>query len=415
VYRIAPMSDEQASSRVARPPVARADRVVVKLGTRVLTHDDGRLALARLFAVVEAAADLRRAGKEVLIVSSGAVGLGREALGFAETPDELEERQACAAVGQTRLMGLYQEGFTRLGLVCGQALLTQGDFDDRERYLSLRSTLNTLLRRGVVPIINENDAVSTEELIFVRQGRNRIFGDNDKLSALVAAELDADLLVLLTDVGGLYDKNPHHHPDARLVARVDDLDHLHVVVSGPGSEASRGGMRSKIEAARVAARGGCHAVIASGRDTTVLPRVLAGEEEGTWFPAQQGLDARRRWIAFAVAPRGVLHLDAGAVAAVRSRGVSLLAAGVDRVEGRFRRGDVVDLRGPDGALIGRGMVNWDADTARAWCRGLPPDDIKNRDSLVHRRHLVLERRERIETRRSDAGKAVTTDLSAGSE
>jgi len=375
---------------VARPEVAGADRVVLKLGTRVLTHDDGRLALARLFAVVEAAAQLRRQGKDVLLVSSGAVGLGREALGFAATPDELEERQACAAVGQTRLMGLYQEGFSRLGLVCGQTLLTQGDFDDRERYLNLRATLNALLRRGVVPVINENDAVSTEELAFVRQGRARVFGDNDQLSALVAAELDADLLVLLTDVGGLYDRDPRLHPQARLVTRVDDLDHLGVVVTGPASEVGRGGMRSKIEAARIAARAGCHAVIASGRDPGVLPRVLAGEELGTWFPARAGLDARRRWIAFAVAPRGVLHLDAGAVEAVRSRGVSLLAAGVERVEGRFRRGDVVDLRGPDGALVGRGMVNWDADVARAWSNGAPPVDIKNRDSLVHRRHLVLE-------------------------
>jgi len=377
-------------STVARPEVAAADRVVLKLGTRVLTHDDGRLALARLFAVVEAAANLRRAGKDVLLVSSGAVGLGREALGLEQTPEELEERQACAAVGQTRLMGLYQEGLSRLGLVCGQTLLTQGDFDDRDRYLNLRATLSTLLRRGVIPVINENDAVSTEELIFVRQGRGQVFGDNDKLSALVAAELDADLLVLLTDVGGLYDKDPRHHPDAALVARVDDPDRLSVVVSGPGSDAGRGGMRSKIEAARVAAKAGCHAVIASGRDTTVLPRVLAGEEEGTWFPARQRLDARRRWIAFAVAPRGVLHLDAGAVQAVRTRGVSLLAAGVVRVEGRFRRGDVVDLRGPEGDLVGRGMVNWDAETARAWCRGLPPDDVRNRDALVNRRHLVLE-------------------------
>lgn len=387
------MPEDMTSTPIARPDVAAAGRVVLKLGTRVLTHDDGRLALARLFAVVEAAANLRRAGKDVLLVSSGAVGLGREALGLDKTPEETEERQACAAVGQTRLMGLYQEGFSRLGLVCGQTLLAQGDFDVRERYLNLRATLNTLLRRGVVPVINENDAVSTEELAFVRERgpeRGQVFGDNDKLSALVAAELDADLLVLLTDVAGLYDNDPRRVPDARLVTRVDDLDAARVVVSGPGSDAGRGGMRSKIEAARVAARAGCHAVIASGRDTTLLPRVLAGEEAGTWFPALAGLDARRRWIAFAVAPRGVLHLDAGAVHAVSTRSASLLAAGVERIDGRFRRGDVVELRGPKGELVGRGMVNWDADTARAWCRGLPPDDIKNRDALVNRRHLVLE-------------------------
>lgn len=372
----------------ARPEVAAADRVVLKLGTRVLTHDDGRLALARLFNVVEAAAGLRRQGKDVLLVSSGAVGLGVDALGFEAPPEDLEERQACAAVGQTRLMGLYQEGFSRLGLVCGQALLTQGDFDDRTRYLNLRHTLNTLLRRKVVPVINENDAVSTEELALV--GRERVFGDNDKLSALVAAELEADLLVLLTDVGGLYDRDPRQHPEARLVSRVDDPDHPGVAVSGPGTTAGRGGMASKIQAALLASRAGCHAVIASGREIPNLARVLAGDDVGTLFPAREGMDARRRWIAFAVAPRGTLHLDAGAVDAVRTRGASLLAAGVERVEGRFRRGDVVDLVGPEGRRVGRGMVNWDATTARAWCRGVPPDEIKNRDALVHRRHLVLD-------------------------
>lgn len=376
-----------------RPQLLRANRVVIKLGTRVLTHDDGRLALARMFSVIEAAAHLRAHGKEVLIVSSGAVGLGQNALGFESTPEDLEERQACAAVGQTRLMGLYEEGFSRLGLVCGQVLLSQGDFDDRVRYLNLRSTLSALLRRGVVPVINENDAISTEELAYtrVRYGSRPVFGDNDKLSALVASELDADLLVLLTDVAGVFDKDPRRHPDARLLARVDDPGELDAAVSGPPSAAGRGGMQAKLEAATVASRGGCHAVIASGRDLPALPRVLAGEEEGTWFPARGSLDARRRWIAFAVAPRGTLHLDPGAVEAIRTRGASLLAAGVQRVEGSFRRGDVVELRGPAGELVGRGMVNWDAAAARAWCRGHPPDDIRNRDSLVHRRHLVLER------------------------
>lgn len=386
------MTTASSPPEPARPALPRAHRVVLKLGTRVLTHDDGRLALARLFSVVEAAAALRIQGKEVLIVSSGAVGLGRDALGLDRTPEEVEERQACAAVGQTRLMGLYEEGFSRLGLVCGQVLLAQGDFDDRVRYLNLRSTLAALLRRGVVPIINENDAISTEELAYLHDRyRNRpVFGDNDKLSALVASELDADLLVLLTDVTGVYDKDPRSHSDARLLSCIDQPDAVDSVVSGPPSAAGRGGMQSKLEAAAIAARGGCHAVIASGRDLGALPRVLAGDEVGTWFPARGQLDARRRWIAFAVAPRGILHLDAGAVEAVSTRSASLLAAGVERVEGRFRRGDVVELRGPGGRLVGRGMVSWDAATVRAWCEGHPPDDVRNRDALVNRRHLVLE-------------------------
>jgi glutamate 5-kinase len=374
----------------ARPEIATATRIVLKLGTRVLTHDDGRLALSRLFRVVEVAAELRRRGCDVLLVSSGAVGLGRDALGLASNPVDLEERQACAAVGQTRLMGLYEAGFGRLGLVCGQALLAQGDFHHRVRCLNLRNTLEALLRRGVVPVINENDAVSTEELSY-GGGARAVFGDNDKLSALVASELSADLLVLLTDVAGVYDRNPHQDPEARLLDRIDDAAGFEGVdAGGSASGAGRGGMRSKVEAARVATRAGCHAVIASGQVPGVLEAVLAGERVGTWFPAGPALDARRRWIAFAVAPKGVLYLDPGAVKAVRNRGASLLAAGVERVEGRFRRGDVVELRGPDGERLGRGMMHWDADTTRRWCKGYPPDEAKNRDALIHRRHLVLE-------------------------
>ncbi|MCP3957293.1 MAG: glutamate 5-kinase [bacterium] len=382
------MSESPSAS--ARPDVAAARRVVLKLGTRVLTHENGTLALARLFAVVEAAAELRRSGREVLLVSSGAVGLGKEALRLGRMPEELNERQACAAVGQTRLMGLYDGGFSRLGLLCGQVLLSPGDFDDRVRYLNLRSTLSALLRRGVVPVINENDAVSTEELAYVEGEGRPIFGDNDRLSALVATKLDADLLVLLTDVEGLFDRDPKRHDGARLLARVDDPDEPAAAAGGRGSEVGRGGMRSKVEAAAVAARGGCHAVIASGLEPGVLGRVLAGDDLGSWFPAKRALGARRRWIAHAVAPRGALELDAGAVEALRRRGASLLAAGVVRIEGDFEEGDVVELRGPGDSAVGRGIVFCDAATARDWCGGRPPDGVRNHHALVHRDHLALE-------------------------
>lgn len=372
-----------------RPEVAAARRVVVKLGTRTLTHEDGRLALARLFSIVEATADLARSGREVLVVSSGAVGLGREALGFSEPPQELADRQACAAVGQTRLMALYQEGFSRLGLACGQVLLTQGDFDDRVRYLNLRSTLAALLRRGVIPVINENDAVSTEELAFVEGVERPVFGDNDRLSALVATKLDADLLLLLTDVDGVYDRPPGES-GATLLSKVNPCDDLGDTVAGPGSKDSRGGMRSKVESARIASRGGCHAVIAAGGAPDVVARVTAGEAVGTWFPPGERLEARRRWIAYATAPRGTLHLDEGAVRALVDRGASLLAVGVREVEGEFQQGDVVELRGPDGALLGRGMVHCAAEAARAWCGGTPPSGIRNHHALVHRDHIVLE-------------------------
>lgn len=370
--------------------MANARRVVLKLGTRVLTHDAGRVALARLFAVVEAAAALVHGGREVLIVSSGAVGLGRDALGLTETPVDLAERQACAAVGQTRLMGLYHEGFARLGLVCGQVLLTQGDFDDRLRYLNLRTTLETLLRRGVVPVINENDAVATDELVLLQGEGRPVFGDNDKLSALVATKLGAELLVLLTDVEGVYDADPRDDPAARLLSRVDDADEVLAAAGGPGSAASRGGMRSKVLAASIAQKAGCHAVIASGRRQGALDAVVAGEEAGTWFPRGGGLPARQRWIAFAAAARGALHLDAGAVQAVRERKASILPRGVTRVDGEFRRGDVVLLKGPDEALIGRGMAHVDAAAARRWVLGERPEGVRSRHALVHRDHLVLE-------------------------
>lgn len=383
--------EPEASPGPARPEVAAARRVVFKMGTRVLTRDDGRIALSRLFGIVEAAAGVRAAGKDVLLVSSGAVGLGCDALELESTPEDLALRQACAAIGQTRLMALYQDGFSQYGLTCAQVLLTGNDFEERSRYLSLRRTLSMLLDAGIVPIINENDVVSTEEIEVVARRGRPVFGDNDKLSALVASKLHADLLVLLTDVGGCYDKDPHRHADARLLTRVDDLDDLAGVnVGKSASGAGRGGMRSKVEAAAVAARGGCHAVVASGRKTETLNRVLAGEDVGTWFPARVPLNARHRWIAFAAAPRGALTLDAGAVEALRSRRASLLAAGVRSVEGDFRSGDVVELRDDGGAVVGRGRIPWDAPTVRDWCEGRPPVGVRNAHCLIRRNHFVLE-------------------------
>jgi len=383
-------TSHSGTSSPARPGVAAARRVVLKLGTRVLTHDDGRLAFSRLVTIAETAADLRRSGRDVLLVSSGAVGLGCEALELESFPVEIETRQACAAVGQSRLMSLYQDAFSRLRLVCGQVLLSEGDFDDRERYLNLRSTLTTLLELGAVPIINENDAIATEELALTTAGPRPVFGDNDRLSALVATKLEADLLVLLTDVPGLFDKDPRRHSDARLIHRVDRAEDVGEIASVPGTEAGRGGMRSKVEAATIASHGGCHAVIASGRELGELEKVFAGEEVGTWFPERRHLDARRRWIAFAAAPRGILHLDAGAVSALRERHASLLAAGVVSVEGRFRTGDVVELRGPEGARVGRGLMAWNASTVRRWCAGDPPEGVRNAHALIRRNEIVLE-------------------------
>ncbi|MAE63867.1 MAG: glutamate 5-kinase [Phycisphaeraceae bacterium] len=377
-------------SDVSRTPVGEAHRVVIKVGTRVLADDDGRIARPRLQAIVAAVADLRRAGREVLLVTSGAVGIGQEALGMDSTRQELADRQACAAVGQGLLMALYQTAFKARDVIAAQVLLTEADFDDRVRYLNLRSTLITLLRRPrVVPVINENDVVSTEELAFHEGASRPVFGDNDKLSALVATKLGASLLVLLTDVDGVYDRAPGAE-GARRLTRIEDVAAVADAVGGAASDLGRGGMASKVAAAALAARGGCHAVIASGLEPGMLLAVLAGDEVGTWFPAEARLDARRMWIAYAAAPRGALHLDAGAVGVLRDRGASLLAAGVQRVEGAFERGDVVELCDPNGHVVGRGIVYCDAQTARRWVDGERPVGVQNHHALVHRDHMVLE-------------------------
>ena len=372
---------------IARPSVAAARRVVLKLGTRVITHDDGSLALGRIVGIVETAARLRRAGREVLIVSSGAVGLGRDALGL-DGDLLLADRQACAAVGQTRLMQLYSDAFSTLGLTTGQLLLTQSDFDDRLRYLNLRSTLEAVLSHGAVPVINENDAIATDELAYVGDKDRPVFGDNDRLSALVASKLDADLLVLLTDVAGVFDRDPRVFPEAvhlKTVAADAELN-----LTGSRSGAGTGGMITKLDAARLAAASGCEAIICSGRDPAALTAVLDGRSTGTWFPAAPtSPDARRRWIAYAAAPRGVLHIDDGAVRAVTERGASLLAVGVRRIEGGFEAGDVVEMRGPTGALVARGIVWCGADAARRWVAGDAPDHARNHHALVHRNHMAV--------------------------
>ncbi len=388
---------------LARPALSDAKRIVVKVGTRVLTRDDGRPALARLAGIIEQLADLHHAGREVLLVSSGAVGLGCERLKL-EAPLTPEQRQACAAVGQMPLMALYEQGFSRFGIVCAQLLLTRRDFGVRESYLSLRYTMGSLLRAQVVPIINENDVVSTstEEITDPRSATRREagvagFGNNDQLSALVASKLDADLLIMLTDVDGVYATDPRRDSRATLIREIsarDEGDDGQAPELGGGTKVSRGGMRSKVSAAHLAAHAGCHAVIASGLTHGNLARVAAGEAVGTWFHARPvPLAARRRWIAFASAPTARLTLDAGAVRAIVEQGASLLAPGVTDIDGEFRSGDVVELCNPAGEIIGRGVANFDEAVTRAWMIGEPPDDLRNHDALVHRDNLALSRGE----------------------
>jgi glutamate 5-kinase len=259
-------------------------RVVVKLGTNVIMREDGRVALGLLCGLVEQVAALRTQGIEVLMVSSGAVGLGMERLGLLERPTAVAQIQACAAIGQSRLMGLYDDAFDRLGCPIAQVLLTEDDFRDPVRHANLRATLDALLTMGVIPIVNENDTVSTMELDRPAESpqRERLFGDNDKLSALLLKHIGADMLVLLSDVDGLYDRNPHD-PQASIIESVDTIDEQLLALADGGNGRGRGGMISKLESARIVLRAGKQVVIANGRTPQVLERVLAGEAIGTRF------------------------------------------------------------------------------------------------------------------------------------
>ena len=346
-------------------------RLVVKLGTGVLTDSRKQPDPAQMEQLVAQVAEQRQAGREVVLVSSGAVGAGMGVLGFEGRPAELAELQACAAVGQSRLMAMYEKLFAKFGLSVAQLLLTHDDLQHHERHLNARNTLVTLLRLGVIPIINENDVVSFTELKF---------GDNDTLSALVASLLPADLLVILTTVDGVIENfgkaNPRTIP---LVERVDSA--LQRLAGGTDSATAVGGMASKIQAAKIVIHSGIPLVIASGRKKQVLARVLAGHEEGTLFvPQPTRMRGRKRWIAFFHQPKGTLVVDAGARKALREHGKSLLPPGIARCEGDFEPGEVVRICDLDGMEFARGIADFSAAEIRA--RQLKRVEVVHRDNLV---------------------------------
>lgn len=345
--------------------------VVVKLGTGVLTNEQRRPDPAQMRQLVAQVAAQRRAGRDVVLVSSGAVGSGMGALGFSRRPAELAELQACAAVGQSRLMTSYQQLFGEFGLTTAQVLLTHDDLRDRDRHLNARNTLVTLLEHHVVPIINENDAVSFTEIKF---------GDNDTLSAMVACLLPADLLVILTTADGVVEA--FGTPQARVLPTVERIDaRIEQMARGTTSVTAVGGMTTKIQAARMATRSGIPVVIASGRKTTALADILDGREEGTFFTPQEGrLTGRKRWIAFFHRPKGTLHVDDGAKAALREKGRSLLPVGITRCQGDFDAGDVVRICDSDGMEFARGIARVAAGEVNAG--GARKDEIVHRDDLV---------------------------------
>lgn len=348
-----------------------AVRLVVKLGTGVLTDSRKQIDPAQLEQLVAQIAALRKSGKEVVVVTSGAVGAGMGALGLAKRPNELAELQACAAVGQTRLMATYAELFAKHDLHVAQVLLTHEDLEHHERHLNARNTLVTLLNRGVISIINENDAVSFTEIKF---------GDNDKLSALVASLLPADLLVILTTVDGVVENFGKANP--KTISTIEQIDSaIEKLAGGTSSETSVGGMKSKIEAAKIVVRSGIPLVIASGKKKNVLAKILAGEDEGTIFVAQPNkLQGRKRWIAFFHHPKGTLFVDDGAKIALRESGKSLLPPGVARCEGNFDAGDVVRICDLNGTEFARGIAKFSGEEIRA--KKLARVELVHRDDLV---------------------------------
>jgi glutamate 5-kinase len=362
-------------------------RIVVKLGTSVLTGGTPQLDSAHIVELVRQCALLHQADHEVIVVTSGAIAVGRERLGFPDLPNTVTTKQMYAAVGQIRLMLVWERFFEIYNIHVGQVLLTRSDIQNRQRYLNARDTLQMLLDRRIVPVINENDAVATAEIKV---------GDNDNLSALVALLAEADLLLLLTDQPGLFTADPRTNPDAELIPEVHTIDDtLRRLAGGSISGLGVGGMATKLQAADIARRAGIDVVIAAGRAPNVILRTAHGENVGTRFPAlEMPLQRRKQWIFVTAKPAGELAIDAGAERALIEGGRSLLPAGIVRVTGRFRRGDPVAIIGPEGREIGRGIVRYDHQDLQliAGCRS---GEIEARlgyaygPVAVHRNDLIL--------------------------
>jgi len=391
---------EPATAHDRLAVIARARRVVIKLGTAVLMREEGGLALGRFYSFIESISALKREGREVLLVSSGAVGLGAERLAIEGPLASLPLKQACAAIGQGKLMSLYSQGFEQFGLTAAQLLLTEEDFSTRRRYLNLRGTIAQLIELGAIPVINENDPVSTAELEpdESRSFRRVNFGDNDRLSALVASKVEADLLLVLTDVDGLYSGEPGS-ADAALIPFVDHITPgIEALALAPSktkkASIGRGGIKTKIEAAKIATKSGCDTIIASGKISGVIDRVFAGEELGTLFVSGTGLRGKRRWIAFATTVTAAVKVNEGARRALRDQKASLLAAGVVDIQGDFERGDVVSILDAENREFARGIANYSSDEARkiSGRHSAAIDQLienRNYDALITRDNLAF--------------------------
>ena len=364
-------------------------RLVVKAGTGVLTGGGDQLDLEVMSNLAGQIAGLRTLGVEVIMVTSGAVAAGKHSLGLSRERRDIPFRQVLAAVGQGHLMHVYEQLFASHDIRVAQALLTWRDVSDRQSYLNVRNTLLALLELDVVPILNENDVVAVDEI-------GEVFGDNDRLSALVANLVDADLLAILTDIDGLYTADPHVEPDAELVRRVDKVDEAVRYAAGKHrNPQARGGMPTKLEAARLATSSGVATVICNGREGDVVLRLVEGEELGTLFlPTASKMESRKRWMLSGLSNRGQILVDHGATAALRDRNRSLLPAGVQGIEGVFQRGDIVYIATAEGEKVACGIANYGSEDAER-IRGVRSDRVQSilgyhyGEEIVHRNNMVL--------------------------
>jgi glutamate 5-kinase len=363
---------------------------VAKFGTSLLTGGGSHLDREVMSGLVNQIAGLHKEERELLVVSSGAIAAGRNKLGLTRKVRGIPYRQVLASAGQIRLMNIYEQLFGEHDITVAQALLTRADIADRAGYLNTRNTLLALLELRVICIANENDVVATDEIQEAR------FGDNDNLSAMVANLIDADLLLILTDTGGLYTADPHRNPDARLIPQVDHIDaDIEKLASDTAGSTGTGGMVTKIEAAKLATASGVTVVIANGREPDVIPRVAAGEAIGTRFPPTTSkLESRQRWMLSGLSTKGRLVVDSGAALALKKHHRSLLAAGIERTEGNFQRGDIVDIFDPQGVQIGCGIANYAAADV-AVLKGTHSKKITSLlgydygSEIVHRNNLVV--------------------------
>jgi len=370
-----------------RAKIKQARRIVVKVGTKILCGNKGQIDLQRMESLVDDLAALWDEGRDVILVSSGAIGAGVGRLGLTRRPRTIPEKQAAAAVGQGILMQHYESFFSPRGITVAQVLLTREDINHRERYLNARHTLQTLMRYRVVPIVNENDTVAVEEIRF---------GDNDTLAALVACLVDADLLVLLTDLDGYYTEDPRHHEGAQLITEIAEITpEIEASAGGRGSDLATGGMETKIQSAKIAMQAGIPLVIASGMEKGTLAAVLRGESVGTLFvPQEDRMQARKLWIAYGSPVQGKVVVDEGAATALLKRGKSLLPSGVVSAEGTFSAGNVISIVDPSGREIARGITNYNSDALQL-IKGHKSREIKeilgyhDYDEIVHRDNLTL--------------------------